>query len=115
VKALLVRREKSNEMRQRLIAVGTEFYEERDNFHYLFIFPDLKESLKTDGKWCYLLNGDIDEVETAGKTFRIEGRKEMIDLFAPRFEKRGLKVDLDNPDIVVEIRKWGRKYLISVS
>jgi hypothetical protein len=115
VKAILVRKEKSNEMRQKLIAEDIEFYEERDNFHYLFIFPDLKKSLKTNGKHCYLLNGEIDEVETQGKTFRIEGRKEMIDLFAPKFEKRGLKVNLDNPDIVVEVRKWGKRYLVSVS
>ncbi len=115
MKTLLVRRERSKEVRETLISKGIEFYEERDNFHFLFIFPFLPEKLDLNGKWSYLVADKSDEVETRGSTFKIEGSRDLIDLFAPAFEKRGLKVKLENPDNLIEIKRWGVKYLISVS
>ena len=115
VKALLVRRERSKETRESLISMGVEFYEERNNFYFLFIFPDMKGTKDLGGKWHYLIDENPKEVETKGSTFKIEGSREVIDLFAPSFEKRGLKVKLENPDNLIEIKRWGKKYLLSVS
>ncbi len=115
VRALLVRRERAKGIRESLLSKGTEFYEERDNFHFLFVFPKFQEESELNGKWSYLVDGDISEIETREGTFKIEGPRDAIDIFAPKFEKRGLKVNLDNPDNLIEIKRWGRKYLISVS
>ncbi|MCL4447646.1 MAG: hypothetical protein M0Z77_00800 [Thermoplasmatales archaeon] len=115
MKALLVRRERVREVRDGLISMGIEFYEERDNFHFLFIFPELKESTGLNGKVCYLVSEEIGEVSTSGSTFKIEGPRDAINLFAPLFEKRGLKARMENPENLIEIKKWGTKYLISVA
>ncbi len=115
MKSLQVRRERAGAIREDLISRGVEFYEERDGFHYLFIFPELRDEVALNGKWCYLVGDDIDEVETKEGTFKIEGSRGVIEMFAPKFENRGLKVRMDNPDNLIEIKRWGRKYLISVS
>ena len=114
MRALLVRRERVREVRELLLSRGIEFFEERDNYHFLFIFPKSVD-LDLNGKWCYLVNENIDEIETKGNTFKIDGPRDTIGIFAPQFEKRGLKVKMDDPDCVIEIKKWGKKYLISVS
>jgi hypothetical protein len=115
VKSLLVRREKAKVVREELISRKIEFYEERDGFHFLFIFPVMRDEIGLNGKWSYLVGDEIDEVEIKKGTFKIDGSKEVIDLFAPKFEKRGLNVKMDEPDNLIEIKKWGKKYLISVS
>lgn len=115
MKSLLVRREKSSAVRLALISRGIQFYEERDNFHYLFIFPNLRESIELEGKWCYLTGPDTEEIEIRGETFKIEGPRALIDLFAPLFERRGLKVKLEGCDNKIKIRRWGTKFLVSVS
>ncbi|MGC8546819.1 MAG: hypothetical protein ACP5MU_04080 [Thermoplasmata archaeon] len=115
MKALLTRREKSHEVRNKLISSNIEFYEETKSFYTLFIFPAVyPESL--NGKIVDLISEDeIDSFPLEGQTFKIEGNREVIDTFAPRIIKRNLKVKLENPDITLEIHKWGNKYIINVS
>lgn len=115
MKALFVRKEKSNGVRSALLSSEMEFFEETDGFHSLFILPEAPPNKKLEGKWCYVVDGNIDEIDIEGKSFRIEGNREAIDKFAPKFEGRELKVKLEAPDLVLEIKKWNRKYLISVS
>lgn len=115
MKALLTRREKSHEIRNNLISNNIEFYEETKNFYTLFIFPkDYPNGL--NGKIVDLINDDeIDSILLKGQTFKIDGNREVIDIFAPRIINRNLKVKLENPDITLEIHKWGNKYIINVS
>ncbi|MCL5874450.1 MAG: hypothetical protein M1161_03825 [Candidatus Thermoplasmatota archaeon] len=115
MKSLLVRREKAKQVREELISMEIEFYEERDGFHFLFIFPVPRDEIGLSGKWAYLVGEEVEEVETKEGTFKIDGSREVINLFAPKFEKRGLKVKMENPDNLIEIKRWGKKYLISVS
>ncbi len=115
MKALLTRREKSHEIRNRLISSNIEFYEETKSFYTIFIFPGrFPENL--NGKIVdFIDEEEIDSIPLEGQTFKIDGNREVIDIFAPRIMKRNLKVKLENPDITLEIHKWGNKYLISVS
>lgn len=114
MKAILVRREKANVLRENLLAKGIEFYEERDNFHLLFIFPGQFDA-DIGYKCSYIVDDSVDEVTVSGSTFKIVGSHEVIDRFAGKFENKGLKVKMEEPDNVIEIKKWGPKYLISVS
>lgn len=115
MKALLTRREKSHEIRNRLISGNIEFYEETKSFYTLFIFPaNFPDNL--NGKIVDLIDEEeIDSIPLEGQTFKIEGNREVIDTFALRIMKRDLKVKLENPDITLEIHKWGNKYIINVS
>ncbi len=115
VEALLVRREKAQRVREDLISRGIEFYEERDSFHFLFIFPSKIGYSTSSGKSCYLVGNSVEEVPTHGSTFKIEGSREAIRAFASLFEKRGLKARMEDPDNLIEIRRWDGKYLVSVS
>jgi tRNA(Ser,Leu) C12 N-acetylase TAN1 len=60
------------------------------------------------------VDDSIQEIELSGKTFAIRGSRESIERFAPLLEAKGMLVDLENPDLTLEIRKWGKKFLISV-
>ncbi|MEM0135253.1 MAG: hypothetical protein QXU18_08535 [Thermoplasmatales archaeon] len=115
MKALLIRKEKANIFRDTLLLKGIEFYEERDNFHFLFIFPRQDDFSEAGYKTSYLLDESVDEVEVSGTTFKIVGSHEAIANFANKFENRGLKAKMDNPDNLIEIKRWGSKYLVSVS
>ncbi|MGC8561760.1 MAG: hypothetical protein ACP5UZ_02375 [Thermoplasmata archaeon] len=115
MKAILVRKEKANVLRESLISNGVEFYEERDNFHLLFIFPGKIDGLDSGYKISYLVDDSVDEVNVSGSTFKIVGPHEAIDRFAGKFENKGLKAKMEEPDSLIEIKKWGSKYLISVS
>ncbi len=115
MKALLVRRERADIVRNVLISSETEFFEEAQGFHYLFVIPSSQSLQNLEGKWCYLTDGSIDEIAVEGKTFKIEGGRDTIDRFAPKFEARGMKVRLEGPDAVIYIRRWNKKFLVSVS
>ena len=115
MKAILVRREKANAMREDLTSKRIEFYEERDNFHLLFILPGQIDDADSTYKYSYLVEDSVDEVSVSGSTFKIVGSHEAINRFAGKFEDKGLKVKMEEPDNVIEIKKWGSKYLISVS
>jgi len=111
---ILVRREKESNLRKRLLDEGVEFYEEKDRFHTLFLFPSGLPADPSEGKKVYFVDDSIQEIELSGKTFAIRGSRESIERFAPLLEAKGMLVDLENPDLTLEIRKWGKKFLISV-
>jgi hypothetical protein len=115
VKGILVRREKYSSARAALLSKDIEFFEESNGYYTLFLFPVAGTEVDVGGKPCYLIDGDTSEVEFEGKTFKIEGKREVIDEFAPKFERRNLKVDLEKPDVILEIRRWNGRYLVSVS
>ncbi|MGC8645590.1 MAG: hypothetical protein ACP5UO_04915 [Thermoplasmata archaeon] len=114
MKGILVRREKAASLRKRLIEKGVEFYEEREGFHILFLFPSGSLPDESGGKNVYLVDSSLKEIDVKGKSFAIRGGKEAIDRFAPLLEKQGMKVDLEHPDVTLEIRRWGSKFLVNV-
>lgn len=113
--SLLVRKEKFLSARDALLSMEIHFYEETKGFHSLFIFPEEVNLVDVEGKLCYLVDEDTTEVPLKGETFKIVGSRDLIEKFAPNFEQKGLKVKLDNPDTIYEIKRWGSKFLISVS
>lgn len=116
MKALLIRREKARPTREVLISAKIEFYEETKNFHTAFIFPGVRPDVYLPGKWVDLLDeNEVSSVEIKGMTFRIDASRDVIDIFAPKFIAKGLKVKLENPDAILEIHRWGNKYVVSVS
>lgn len=115
VKSLLVRKEKYSKIRDILLSKKVEFFEENKGFHSLFVFPGMNDTGNMDGQLCYLVDESIEEVKVDGKTFKIDAARNIIDNFAPKFENENLRVKLENPDVIVKIRRWGKKYLISVS
>lgn len=115
MKGLFVRKEKSNDFRNSLINKEIVFFEESKSFYTLFLFPEGIPEI-TGGKIVDLINeNDIGNIEIPGQTFKIDGTRDLIDIFAPKIIERGFKVKLDNPDTVLEIHRWGNKYVINVS
>ena len=108
MRSLLVRRERVREVRELLLSRDIEFFEERDNYHFLFIFPKSVDQ-NLNGKWCHLVNENIDEIETKGNTFKIDGPRDTIGIFAPQFEKRGMKVKMENGHWVSRETRTQRK------
>ncbi|MEM3318244.1 MAG: hypothetical protein QXT80_01705 [Thermoplasmatales archaeon] len=115
MRGLLVRKEKAHAVRRKLLENNDEFIEEENRSHTLFLFPTGAGLDYREGKMVYLVDDSLDEVNFNGRTFAIRGNKESIEKFAPIIESRGMRVDLENPDIIFEIKKWRRKYVISVS
>ena len=108
MKAILVRREKANVLRQDLISKQIEFYEERDNFHLLFIYPGQIKDADSTYTYSYLVEDSVDEVSVSGSTFKIVGSHEAINSFAGKFEEKGLKVKMEEPDSEGEGNLTGR-------
>ncbi len=115
MKCMLLRKEKSFQMRNKFISSDIEFYEETKNFHTLFIFPKNIPQLQGEKLADLLKEEEIKMINLNGQTFKIDGNSEVINKFAPSFIEKGYKVKLENPDTTLEIHKWGNKYIVSVS
>ncbi|MEM0128445.1 MAG: hypothetical protein QXO03_05120 [Thermoplasmatales archaeon] len=112
---LFVRKEKAALIKKKLLERNEEFVEEEDRFHTLFLFLDKKDIDYEYGKNVYLVDDSLDEIELKGKTFAIKGSRDSIDKFAPALEAKGMKVDLDKPDVLFDIKRWKGKFIVSVS
>jgi len=115
VQCYLVRREKFNDVKSKLIQENVEFIEEEGNYHVLII-PLSEIKLENIGKKYLLMDEkDILELDIPGQSFKIESTRDIIEKFAGAFISKGKKVNLENPESTIEIKKWKDKYLVSVS
>ncbi|MFP3300703.1 MAG: hypothetical protein RXN92_06510 [Thermoplasmatales archaeon] len=111
----VVRKEKFNDIKSRLIQENIEFLEDEAKFHVLIIPLSQKEIENIGKKYLLMEEKEVGELDFPGQSFRIESSKDVIDKFAGLFISKGKRVDLENPENIIEIKKWKGKYLVSVS
>ncbi len=117
MKCYLVRKEKFRFIRDKLVKENIEFIEEHSNFHVLIIpLSGSLDNYYKDGREFELMDEEqIKSIIPNGSTFKIDATRGLIDKFAQYFIEKGMKVNLENPDLVIEIKKWKNKYLVNVS
>lgn len=117
MKCYIVRKDKYKYLRDELIKENVEFLEEFSDFKVLIIPLSEGHDFSKDSIKEYEIMGEekVRDINFDGYTFKIESTKGIIEEFAKEYIKKGKKVDLENPDKIIEIKKWNNKYLVNVS